>query len=226
MKLRYLILLLYVCTVTLVAQKEYIPILEKDETKFRESMEYRLDDFNFTWDVVYFELLGYDVEIDKDDTYRLAEEVKFYSFFQSSIKPFSTIEQKQRRWLAGAVMKPSYFWQVEVPPFPIYSFKIFIFKGQKGNLKAIETLDEIRQILGEIDTEAELHLWLHTDAIAYQRPFSYKKTGDLYRVRFVDFFSPTCHYHEYFNYYDRNGNLKKTEVIKSFHDKTCTPVTP
>ena len=229
MKLRYLILLFHVCSITLLAQKEYIPILDKHETKFRDSLEYQLEDFNFAWDIVYFELLGYDVEMDKKDTYRLDEEVRFHTVFQSTSKHFSIADKKQRRWLAGAVMIPSYFWQLEVPPFPIYSFKILIFKGkqgEKGNLKAIETRDEIRQMLGEIDTEAELLLWLYSSSSYRQRAYSYKKIDDLYRVRFLDFFSPTCSYHEYFKYYDREGSLKKTEEIKRFHDKNCEPVTP
>lgn len=226
MKLRYLILPLFICSIMLQAQKAYIPILQKHETKFRESIEYQLEDFSFAWDVAYFELLWYDVEMDKEDTYRLDKEAKFHTIFQSSSKRFSMEEQKQRRWLAGAVMKPSYFWQVEVPPFPIYSFMIFIFKGKKGNLKAIETLDEIRQMLGEIDTEAELLLWLYGTSLEHQRAYSYKKIGDLYRVRFLDFFSPTCDYHEYYKYYDSKGELKKTEEIRRFHDKTCRPVTP
>lgn len=225
MKLRYLILLLYICSITLLAQKEYIPVLDKHETKFRDSLEYQLEDFNFAWDVVYFEILNYDVEMDKVDTYRLAKGVKFFTVFQSNAKVFTAVEQKQRRWLAGAILKPSYFWQTEVPPFPIYSFKILIFKGKKGNLKAIETRDEIRQMLGDIDTESELLLWLYSSSSYRKRAYSYKKIDDLYRVRFLDFFSPSCDYHEYFKYYDTKGNLKKTEEVKSFHDKTCIPVT-
>lgn len=224
--MRYLILLLCLVSVTVQAQKAYSPVLQKDETKFRDTLAYQLEDFNFAWDVAYFELLGYDVEMDKKDIYRLGKEVKFHTFFKSSAKPLSQKEKKQRRWLAGAIVKPSYFWQAEVPPFPIYNFKILIFKGTKGNLKAIETHDEIRQMLGEIDTPSELLLWLHSSVLDRQRAYSYKKIDDLYRVRFVDFFSPTCDYHEYFEYYDREGSLKKREEIQRSHDKMCTPVLP
>ncbi len=202
------------------------PTLDRGERKFCESTSYRLHDFNFAWDISYFELLWYYVDMDKTHTYSLKEKVDFRTIFQSIPKHFSSLEQRQRRWLAGAVLKPSYFWQAEQPPYPLYSFRILIFKGKNGNLKAIESREEIRQMLGEIDTEAELLLWLHSTSVDNQRAFSYKKIGDLYRVRYAVLFSPTCDFHEYFTYYDTNGTLKKTEEIRRFHDKTCTPVTP
>ncbi|MBN2248836.1 MAG: hypothetical protein JW682_00680 [Campylobacterales bacterium] len=215
----------FILSVTLHAQSPDIK-LEKGEIKFRDSMEYCHRDFHFAWDVMYFEVLWYYVDMDKKHTYRLTEKVDFYTIFQSTSNHFHSLEQRQRRWLAGAVLKPSYFWQAEQPPYPLYSFRILIFKGKKGNLKAIESREEIRQMLGEIDTEAELLLWLHSSSTNFQRPFSYKKIGDLYRVRYTVLFSPTCEFHEYFTYYDTKGTLKKTEEIRRFHDKTCMPVTP
>lgn len=215
----------FILSVNLHAQSPDIK-LDKGENKFRDSMEYGHKDFHFAWDISYFELLWYYVEMDKKHTYRLPEKVVLHTIFQSRLRQFSLLEQKQREWLAGAVLKPSYFWQAEQPPYPLYSFNILIFKEKKGNFKAIESRKEIREMLGEIDTEAELLLWLHSSSTNFQRPFSYKKIDDLYRVRYAVLFSPTCEFHEYFKYYDTKGTLKKTEEIRRFHDKTCMPVTP
>jgi hypothetical protein len=213
-------------TIAAIAQDDLTPKLEKGEKQFKESSKYQLHDFHFAWDIAYFEVLWYDVDMDKKHIYRLREKVDLHTIFQSSSKHFSSLEQKQRRWLAGAIVKPSYFWQSEQPPYPFYSFKILIFKEKKGNLKAIESRKEIGQMLGKIDTEAELLLWLHSASLNLERPFSYKKIGNLFRVRYANLFMPTCDYHEYFKYYDTEGILQKTEEIKRFHDKTCIPVTP
>lgn len=225
MKFRYMILLSCFITLLNAGNKEEIPLLEKGEKRFNGSMAYRMEAFHFAWDIRYFEVLQYDAEYDKTKgSYLPDEKRKLEPVFQSAPRAFSSREREVRRWLAEAVVKRSYFWKQTLHPFPVERFRVLNFIDQSGRFKAIENRSELLQMLGEIDTEAELYLWLETTMSDFSHPYSYKRIGDLYRVRFQSFFSFSCDYQETFLYYDMQGSRLKEEVVKRRHDETCIPI--
>lgn len=123
-------------------------------------------------------------------------------------------------WLVNALLKKEYFWkEMLMPPGSAYGFTMlrFLEAGDK-RFKAVSELQDINDMLGSIDTEAELHLWLL--AKKEYHPYSYKKEGKLYKVRFSSR-SLDCYYVEYFKYYDKNGKVVKEKKLKEYRIKNC-----
>ncbi len=206
------------------ADERYTPTLEADEQRFSKSMEYTLADYHFAWDMRYFELVWFYATKDKQDKFALEEEPRLYLIFQSDSKKYTPQEQKDRLYLANTLLNDDYFLKDPQPPFPVFRFSVLNFIDASGRFKAIENRKELLEMLGDIDTSAELLLWIYVDQRGSSTPYSFKKIGDLYRVRFLNFYSYSCDYHEFFKFYDTQGNEIKTQEIKKVHDDKCIPV--
>lgn len=200
-------------------------IPEQGEERFRGFKHYKLKDFNPAWDISYFEIVTFTSDPSDGKSFRLAAEPGYRTIFKAGSVKMDSRRQKELDWLTRAVMTADYFWKAPWPPVFIYDFTSLRFIDGSGRLKAIETLTDIRDMLGTIDTEAELYLWIYAHKPA--RPaYSYKKEGGLYRVRFkgIDIF--TCLYDEYFIYYDTRGKAVRTQKLRSYRDRSCIPVRP
>ena len=191
------------------------PVLQKGEKRFHTMKSYTLDDFHFKWHIRYFDVVTYEA----DRSLKLKKEGKFETLMHAGKVELNKRRKRELLWLSKAILKKSYFWGMQYPLFEDYRFTSLRFIDESGRFKAIDTLQDIRDMLGNIDTEAELRLWILASERRYGEPYSYKKTGKLYRVRFREIF--VCSYEERFRYYNKEGDVVKNKKIKEIHKKNC-----
>jgi hypothetical protein len=206
----------------------YMPKLQKGEVRFRtDTRSYGWDDFHLAWDVSYFDVVRYSTEPNSDGkTFILPDMLHFETIFQVGKLPEGGLKKQSTSYLAKAVLTPEYFWKYQLPL--LFSYTVYTLRfidAKDGRLKAIETVDEIRQMLGRIDTPAELALWLLATEPAYARPYSFKKDHGLYRVRFLDDEIFSCSYHEYMKFFDAEGRVvRQEEVKKVVYERPCPEI--
>jgi len=191
------------------------PILQKGEKRFQALKNYTLDDFHFNWHINYFDIVTYEV----DPSLKLKKDPRFETVLDAGTVKMDKKRKKELDWLTKAILKKSYFWKIQYPMLLDYRFTSLRFLDEKGRFKAIGTLHDILDMLGEIDTEAELHLWIFASEQPYWQPYSYKKIGTLYRVRFR--LISECSYEERFRYYNREGDAVKNKKIKAIRKTNC-----
>jgi len=194
--------------------------LDKDEKRFKVLNTYTLKDFHFNWDITYMDIVNFDTENSNGIHFSLLSKVRFYT--RLKVGKTLSFPQRKQLWLAKAILKKHYFWKEPLLPSSMYNFTSlrFLEKGDQ-HFKAITELKDIRDMFGEIDTEAELHVWIEATMHHAMGIYSYKKTAKGYRVRFAST-SLGCQYSEYFNYYDKRGKLLKTKKLKSYRVKGCS----
>jgi len=218
------IVLMGVCT-SLMAKELHVK-LEQSEQKFKQLEAYTLNDYHFAWHIIYMDIMNFYSEASNGKIFKLPSNV----VFRTSIKvgeATKALSKKNEIWLAKAILKKEYFWKGMMPPSSIYAFTSlrFVEKGD-ARYKAITELKDINDMLGSIDTMAEWRLWFYatrTD-MGETLPYSYKKVGNLHRIRFASVNSFSCVYHEYFNYYDDYGNFVKTKKLKEYSIKGCSEI--
>jgi len=208
---------------------DYIPKLQKGEERFANNKRmYGWNDFHPAWKIRYFDVVRFStVPLINDDSLELPKPpIHFEMIYQVGRLPEGGFHQKDTEYLARAVTTSGYFWKYQVMlllSYTIYSLRFI--DADDGRLKAIETLDEVRQFLGRIDTPAELSLWLLASEPPYRKPYSYIRKNKLFRVRFWDDDIFTCTYHEYFKYYDEEGKVVKFEEIKKIrYEEPCPEI--
>jgi len=202
-----------------------IPKLSKIEKRFKRFKSYSWRDFHLGWKVDYFDVVSFNTLPSDGKHFKLPEGKASFSKLLYVGNPRINLNKKSMQYLAKAIMNPNYFWKFPQPLLNDYTFYSLRFiDADDGKLKAIETLDEVRQFLGKIDTEAELLLWIMASEDPFRRAYSYKKLGNTYRVRFLDSDLGQCYFSEYFRYYDENGKLLKEKSIRNIHVKGCTEV--
>jgi len=206
---------IWIMAIGILVAKEHIPKLEKGEVRFPSLKSYQMQDFDLAWPVHYFEIETYAV----DPQFKLKKDISPDRIMQVGSVKMNQKRQKERIWLSKAILKKSYFWKRQLPLLNDYRFTILRFIDKSGHFKAIETLKELRQMLGSINTPAELHLWIFASERLYMEPYSFKKTGKLYRVRFR--MSSFCSYEERFRYYNTNGDVIKNKNIRKIVKKNC-----
>ena len=196
--------------------------LEKGEKKFREIKAYTLKDFHFNWYITYMDIVNFHTNESDGKDFTLPSNVKFHN--RIKVGKAVSFSYRKQLWLAKAIMKPGYFWKSLMSPSAFYSFTSmrFLEKGDK-RFKAITELKDIQDMFGEIDTEAELRIWIMATEPYAIGIYSYKRTSEGYRVRFSAA-GLGCDYREYFNYYDKRGKLLKTKQLKSYRVKNCSPI--
>ena len=210
------------CSMSIEAQDNQPNIkLETGEKKFKALKKYQLKDFKFTKDIVYMDVVSYNVT---KKLKLLKEGVFRYRMKIGSIPPDKN-SAKSFIWLSKALLNKNYFWKVTHPLIEDYTFTTlrFMVKNDK-RFKAVDTLQDIKDLLGNIDTVADLHLWLYVSQ-REDEAYSYKKIGKLYRVRFRTPPSTLgCYYMEEFRYYNSNGDRVKNKKIKEFTIKNCSEI--
>ena len=214
-------LLLHAHIITMTHQP--IPKLSKSEKRFKDYKSYYSTDFNLGWKVNYFDVVYFNTQPSDGKYFMLVKNAELKEIFHIG-KDRKIFNKTYAKYLAKAIMKPNYFWKYQQPLLNDYTFYSLRFiDSNDGNLKAIETLDEVRQFLGKIDTAEELELWLMASE-HYRTRYSYKKIGKTYRVRFFDSDLGRCNFHEYFRYYNENRRVLKKKAIREIHVKGCVEV--
>jgi len=207
-------------TITMIHKP--IPKLSKMEKRFKSFKLYSRRDFHLGWKVDYFDVVSFNTLPFDGKHFKLPEGKATFIKLLYVGNPRMNLNKKSMQHLAKAIMNSNYFWKFPQPLLNNYTFYSLRFiDADDGKLKAIETLDEVRQFLGKIDTEAELLLWIMVSEDPFRRAYSYKKFGNTYRVRFLDSDLGRCYFYEYFRYYDENGNVIKKRTIRKVHIKGC-----
>ena len=224
--LKIVLLVLLMTSVCVEAnEKHHKPILDKGEKRFKSSTAVRLKDFNFAKKIIYFDVITYClVPNDKKTKLIPCEESYDFVLFRADPSVYKKLSQKQRKglvWLKTAIAKKSYFWKEHNIPDMSYTYSILRFIDEKSRIKAIEMLEEIRDIMGKIDTPSEIYLWLNANGKHYNA-YSHKKIGKLHRVRFIQDDYVKCLDIEYFVYYDEKGNeVKRKKGISKPYLNPC-----
>lgn len=210
-------------TVTLTHKP--VPKLDKGEKKFKNIKSYRGNDFHLGWEVDYFDVVSFNTRPSDGKTFLLPQGKAFFIETFHVGKATKKLDERSQQYLAKAILKPTYFWKFPQPLLNDYTFYTLRFVDAKDEkLKAIETLDEVKQFLGNIDTEAEILLWILASDHPRRGSYSYKKVGKNYRVRFLDSDMGECYFHEYFRYYDENGKVVKEKTLRKVQVKDCVEI--
>lgn len=221
--IKSIILLLLFGSMQVEAREGFPEIkLERGEKRFKPLKAYKMDDFHFAHPLVYMDVAEYDVS----KNMKLMNEGKYRYIMKIGQVPSGTNSQKNFILLSNALLKSYYFWKETRPLIGDHIFTTLRFVEQGDNrFKAVELLQDIKELLGKIDTPAELHLWIYaSERVGYQ-PYSYKKSGKLYRVRFRTVPNTLgCVYEEWFYYYNSNGNRVKNRRLKHFTIQNCEEI--
>jgi len=201
--------------------------LDRGEKVFHQMPAYTIKDFHFAWDIGYLEFFVFDAESSDGKKFKIDPKTTTLRSMMrvGKIKETNKTE-KDHKWLMHAILKQDYFWKTMLlPPGAVYGFSTLHFTKGDNHLKAIETKEEILQMLGKIDTEAEVRLWL--SVLDLPTPYSYKKTKNGYRIRFAGENPFTCNYEEYFiSINSQNGVQSKIKWLKKNPIKNCVIIQP
>lgn len=202
-----------------------VPKLSKGEKKFKNIKSYRGNDFHMGWKASYFDVVSFNTLPSDGKSFRLPKnKARFIEVFHIGNAGGKLVEYSTQ-YLAKAILKPTYFWKFPQPLLNDYTFYTLRFVDTKdGKLKAMETLDDVKQFLGNIDTEAEMLLWIMASDHPMRASYSYMKTDKGYRVRFLDSDMGECYFHEYFRYYDENGKVVKEKTLREVQVKGCVKI--
>ena len=136
-----------------------VPKLEKGEKKFKNLKSYGRNDFHLGWKVDYFDVVSFNTLPSDGKVFLLPKDKAFFIETFHIGKVTKKLNESSMQYLAKAILKPTYFWKFPQPLLNDYTFYTLRFIDAKdGKLKAIETLNEVQQFLGDIDTEAEIYV--------------------------------------------------------------------
>ncbi len=204
--------------------------LAKDEHRFKPFNSYTLHDFHFAKPVVYMDIAIFGAKGDVEgNTFQLPEKYSFQTLLQVGKLPLSQWRKKRDfDYLAHVILKKEYFWKRAIPLLWEYTFTTLRFMEQgDSRLKAITQPKDILDLLGEIDTPAELYVWMHAvysyDALSFL--IGWKKLKGLYRIHFKGL-NNFCIYDEHFDYFDKYGKKIKSTTLKHYRKKGCVEALP
>lgn len=210
---------------TITLMHKPVPKLDKGEKKFKNIKTYGWDDFHLGWKVDYFDVVSFNTRPSDGKTFLLPQGKAFFIETLHVGEATKMLNEQSQQYLAKAILKPSYFWKYPQPLLNDYTFYTLRFiDAQDGKFKAVETLDEVQQFLDNIDTEAEILLWIMASDHPRRRSYSYIKTDEGFRVRFLDSDMGECYFHEYFRYYDEKGKVLKEKTLREVHVKGCVEI--
>lgn len=212
MAVRYLLLMLFFSGMFFAKTHT---ALSHNEHLFKEDRVYRMEDFNLTWDIDDFVIYRYDI-------FGMDDRVAFKDLkpvFHGGKIAYTEKIQHDIEILANMMLKRKEKYFLNKPHGIRDIFHLFIFR-KDGKTYALESFDELKQILGRLDTPAELLLWLRLKYLS--KPDSYLYSHGIWRVRFS--YRTNCGYGIYFEYYDRNGEFINRKEIKSYRKKNCREI--
>ena len=183
------------------------PILERSEVKFKKLNEYHLDDFKLNREIRYFEIIRNGPTSAVVARYGTSSPdnhaAKKYPLKRSSL----TLMQRLHGAAYGMMM----------PPF--YTVRYIETNGHEGMILEPK---ELKSFLGEIDTPAELQVWLSLTGT--QPAYSYQKEKNgMYKVRW-DFSlindTGMCTHYRYKGLVNNHGKI--TTIIDREKPKLCS----
>ncbi len=196
--------------------------LEKGEQKFRGFYSKSPEAYGFAAKISYFEIVSYDVDMEEHHDKNIAN---FQTILKIGHTDMTKGKKKQLEWLTAAIPTTDYFGMQPYLPYNYhYICTSYRFVDESGRFRAIDKKKDFIDIFGRIDNELKLYLWLYATDHGVTSPYSYKKIGDLYRVRFSGFSETECEYYEDFKYYNAKGKMVKEERIRKIKDKKCSPI--
>ena len=217
--------LLFLNAQTVTLMHKPVPKLDKGEKKFKNWKSYGWKDFHLGWKVTYFDVVSFNTLPSEGKHFNLSKDKASFEEILHAGNLTKKLNEKSVQYLAKAILKPEYFWKFPQPLLNDYTFYSLRFIDAKdGKLKAIETPKEVQQLLGTIDTEAELLLWIMVSDHPRRPSYSYKKIDKGYRVRFLDSDMGECYFREYFRYYDETGKVLKEKTLREIHVKGCVEI--
>ena len=214
--------------------------LEKGEKYF--NIGDKKSDYHLAWNVCYFELLEMETLPTNGNhlTYRETEKeigTRYWANYPSFGFGGTGWEDpkmiKDAYYLMNVLLKEKYFWtytfhqdgraSYENDGKTFYKLIGLLFKLEGDTrMKAIETLDEVKQMLGDIDTPSELLLWIYASTKTVDDVVSYKKIEEGYSVRYR--YPHTNKY--YFQFYNSKGKIVKSTkhaIVKKYEPKIDSP---
>jgi len=209
--------------------------VKKDEsTKLKKLTEYNVSAFKLTKDVSYFEIQSY-------DTFGAKNNLRFLPslgvgrtkvFFDKSAYQSLTKKEKNKVNIASPVLpKSDHFGAWIAPPMTrnsgtIVSISNLHYLDKKSNLHTVSNTSGVMDLLGTIDTPAEIQLvlWMNKEKHAK----SYKKVDNTYEIITnytigVTHVEP-CGTYTYRLIMDLNGKIIKKKLLKYKKLKYACPI--
>ena len=138
--------------------------------KFKSLNEYRLSDFHLAKDVKYFSIhLGF-----SGITYRYDSQT------------YQQLTSEQEHALEEAKKGVKSYFNLYIPPVAALIGRpvaYIIYIDEASRVHTVETKDELKEFLGNIDTSAEVKVWLMLNG---------KRNVSKYKKRFVDYRAWFC----------------------------------
>ncbi len=197
----------------------------KQEQTFKPPSSYTLSDFHFAKPILYMDMASFYTKHGSDgEHFELRKDYKIHTIFKVGRLSFSAKRTKHDfDYLAHAILHKDYFWKRGTPLLWSYDFTTlrFVEKGDP-RLKAITEKQDILDLFGEIDTPAELYVWLKANYPYDMWYFfkGWKEEHGLYRIHFKGL-NNFCIYDEHYDYFDRHGKKVKTKSVKHYRKKGC-----
>ncbi len=201
--------------------------ISAQEYKFKPLKQYKLSDFNLSWDITYMEIVGFGTKRSDGKKFEIRKDVHFWYDLKVGKLNMSKAEHRRNLlWLAHALMKPEYFWKKAIPLLWEYDFTMLCFL-EKGDAryKAISNKQDILDMFGKIDTQAELLVWLNATHGSLYFLQGYSKTKAGYKVHFEGD-TNFCEHLNYYEYYDFRGKLLSETKIDRTPIKDCNEALP
>ena len=218
-KLKFLLL---VTTTFLFSYEIKFPNLDINEFRFKPLNTYKFEDFKIKKSIKYFELMSFKTKEYTGYRFELEEPFSYNLLLSVGDIPKSKEVEQSREILAKLILNTNYFWKWQEYPSLKYRYILFnFFEKRDRRMKAIENKEELKKILRKIDTPAELLIWIKANKFYNSNPYSYLKIGSKYRVRFFDVTKNGCHIKEYFEFYNKDGDLIASKLLRNEDIKGC-----
>jgi hypothetical protein len=215
--MRYLIF--FILIVSSIYAKDFTPKLSKGEYKFKDTLAYRLKDFNFNWSISYVRVVSYVKFFGEKKELRYKD---LHTVFSSDKRVLSKKDKRDILYLAKLMnSRESYDIKGRYGAWG-YRRYVVIFINNDGKMFALESKRELKDMLGGINTSAELLMWLRLNYSEYPYSFRYKK--GVWRVRYSGWDLGRCYYGEYFKYYNSKGAFIRKKEIRHYRKKGCIEI--
>jgi hypothetical protein len=189
--------------------------LSHHEKVFKHTLAYRLKDFSLQWPIDAFAVYRYDL-LGTEHTVRYKD---LKPVFRGGAMPATQKVQNDIEALANMMFKREEQYFLYKPHGIRVIFHLVVFR-KNGKTYALESFEELKKMLGTLDTPAKLLLWLRLKNLA--NPASYLYTHGAWRVRFV--YRTHCSRGEYFEFYNTSGTFVRHKKIKSYRKKNCQEI--
>ena len=172
----------FMCVLSLVVfAKDMTPHLDKNEKLFKQTKLYKLKDFDFGWKVKSLSVFSF-VKI-----YNENKKLNFKEL-QPIVKTKKVYTKDEKNYILyfANLMKDRKNYPIKIGYGPWgYRYYLVVFEDDSGKMFALENQTELKDMLGSINTPAELYIWILLKY--YEKPYSYMWQKNIIRVRYTHF---------------------------------------